>query len=385
MSPNLNHQPASPKGGVEQNDQLSLFSAVIKTTFLTFSVSIIFSLLTVLAASYWIWGQVNVFTNAAGTTPTQMYQLAKTGWNKPVIQTGGHKNVLLLGVDKVANREGHPVLTDTMILLSLNTNSGEISAVSLPRDLWSADYQTKINALYSYGDNYYPGEPHLFTQEVMMDMTQVPIHHTLVLSLEQVARVVDLVGGIEVDVLTGFTDDQFPRSDVDIAVVSDPALLYETVAFETGFQSMDSQTALKFIRSRYSNSDEGNDQARSARQQLVITSLISKVTSEEVLTNPKLVGELYAFYTQNYSTSIEPTEIIAILKLYLSQNWNIAFNSQPLAIYPEDKTGVIFHPPPESTQNLWVYQARDDQDFANAVRSKLKLPATKDVVTKESF
>jgi anionic cell wall polymer biosynthesis LytR-Cps2A-Psr (LCP) family protein len=120
----------------------------------------------------------------AKLTDRTAIELVRTGLNTPVTQENGRKNILLLGTDALANREGDPVLTDTMILFSLNLTNGTLTAISLPRDLWSVEYKTKINSLYEYGKDRYPDEPERFPTEVITQMTNVPVHHTIVLSLE---------------------------------------------------------------------------------------------------------------------------------------------------------------------------------------------------------
>ncbi len=59
-------------------------------------------------------------------------------------------NFLLLGTDKLSGRDEDPELTDTILFLQADFNSGKIKTLTFPRDLYLDDYQTKINALYFY-------------------------------------------------------------------------------------------------------------------------------------------------------------------------------------------------------------------------------------------
>src|SRR5690606_27925315 len=63
--------------------------------------------------------------------------------------------------------------------------------------------------------------------------------------------------------------------------------------FERGFQKMDGQTALEFVRSRHGTNNEGSDFARSNRQQKVIDAVKNKLFSLGVILNPVKVNELY--------------------------------------------------------------------------------------------
>jgi LCP family protein required for cell wall assembly len=370
-------QESVPVDSTYQDESLGLVKAALRVVLISLSTVLMLLVITLVGFAHWGYQQLNSFTEAAGVSNRELYQLAKQGWNKEITTTSGKKNILILGVDAVANREGDPQLTDTILLLSLDTTSGQINGLSFPRDLWSDDYKTRINALYAYGENYYPGEPEKFTEEVISDLANVPIHHTLVLSLDQVSQLIDLAGGIEVDVLDAFTDEEFPRSDVDIRTVRDPKLLYETVSFEKGVQEMDGSTSLKFIRSRHSQSDQGTDQARSVRQQQVISSLISKSSDRQLIKNPEQVGHLYSFYIKNFAEFLPPEELIAVAKLFLINKYSVQLESQSLSLYPDDKNGVIFHPDVRLTNNQWIYQIRDVEDFRAEVKAKLHVSGEK--------
>lgn len=319
------------------------------------------------------WIKLNQFIANSGISRQELSETVKRGWSQPVVATNDRKNILLLGVDTLKTRGNSLPLTDTMMLVSMNVKTGEVHTLPLPRDLWSGEYKTKINALYTYGLERYPNEPERFPREVIEQMTGVPVHHTIVLSMEQVAEIIDLLGGIEVNIDKSFTDNEFPRTDVDVTSEKDPAKLYETVSFEQGKHVLTGERALKYIRSRHSEDEEGTDLARSQRQQQVISAVVTKLRQRAVIFNPKLMGKLYSYYNTNFAKYFSPVEGIATVKQLFPARDKIVIESHGLTIYPEVEDGLIEHPPTKNYDKQWVYIVRDQEQFPAAVKELLAL------------
>ncbi len=366
-------KPQAMPIGRQAPSPINLF---LKAISITLGFVFLFIFLTLTIFGFYAYGKFNTFAQVSGTSYSELKTAFDQGWSQTPMVTDGHKNILILGVDSLEMRGDVPPLTDTMILASIDTTTGKINMLSLPRDLWSADYQTKINALLAYGYERDESQPTAFPTQVLSEMTGTPIHHTVVLSMDQVAEVIDLLGGIDVDVQQGFTDTEFPRSDVDIYTETDPEKLYETVSFEAGKQTMDGQTALKFIRSRHSGDEEGTDDARAFRQQQVILAVISKLKQRNVLTDPVKLGNLFAFYKTNYESVISLPELIATAKVLYPHRNSIEFVTHSLSVYPDDEEGVIYHPEPSyKYQNQWVYEVVDFGQFTKEINRLLDIGA----------
>lgn len=318
------------------------------------------------------------FESTSGMDAAHIFETIQNGWSQHVIAENGAVNILVLGLDQVDNRAGGPILTDTILLVSVDTATADVSMISFPRDIWDEVYQTKINALYSYGEDFYPGQPQLLVTETLERITGVPIHHTVVISLEDLSELIDIVGGIEVTVDRAFVDTRFPRDDVDISIETDPAVLYKTVAFEQGPHVFDGETALAFIRSRNSKGDEGTDIARSARQQKVLEALISTTISKSTLINPNTLGKLVAFYQDTFERYLPMTQLVAIGKnvliTKLDQNvltLDVSITKESLPIQTATQSGVLYHPPVSETNSVWVYQIVDEDAFKQEVQALL--------------
>lgn len=311
------------------------------------------------------------FSQASGLTWSQVVEIFKTGWEQPVTATNGRVNFLILGLDSLVTRGDVPALTDTMMMVSLNLNKAQVNTLSFPRDLWHADYQTRINALYHYGLERSPGQPEAFPTQVLSELTGVGIHHAVVVSFDQVSQLIDLLGGIEIDVPVGFVDDQFPRTDVDVRVVHDPALLYKRIEFASGKQIMTGEKALEYMRSRKSGDDEGTDVARGSRQQLVVDAILAKLRQKSTLTNLVLMGKLYRYYQSNFGQVIGPSELVAMGKRLWPVRGQFQVSNHNFTIFPDDPTGVIVHPEPRLYRGEWVYVVTDLTKFQQFTQAKL--------------
>lgn len=298
-----------------------------------------------------------------------LVSLAKT--IQPKKYKNSQVNFLILGTDETENRPDFPQLTDSIILAQLDTSTAQLTTLGLPRDLWIEPYKTKINALYEYGKERYPDQPQQFPAEVISEMTQLNLDHTLVLSMEQIAGLVELVGGVLINVENGFIDDQFPRNDVDIQVEHDPEKLYETVEFAPGPNLMNGETVLKYIRSRHSQDlTEGNDLARSQRQQQVLMAIINKLSQPDLhWKHPEVTGSLVKFYQDNYGDFLPLDQVISMVLAMGKKVTQLQFNSLTLAEYPENPEGLIEHPLAlRPYQNQWVYLVKDLSAFQQFIK-----------------
>ena len=356
---------------LEDNPSLTKKQVFTKVNFLALLIAAVMLLTSVVLLSIFVYFKLNQFTQTASISKADFYQTLASGWQQTPTATQGYKNLLILGVDTLETRGNSTPLTDSIILTSINLKTGQISLLPLPRDLWSEAYQTRINALYTYGLERYPDNPEQFSQEVISEMTNLEIHHTLVISMESVAEIIDLVGGVEINVEEGFIDPEFPRTDVDVTTETDPDNLYETVEFKTGLQKMDGSTALKYIRSRHGNNNQNTDDSRSLRQQTVIQSLAVRLLNKDILLNAQKSGQLYRYYLDNFNDDLPLTELIGVGRTLLPLRKLIRLESASLSIYPADPAGAIEHPPQYLYDGQWVYTIRDEELFKKTVQSKL--------------
>jgi len=226
-------------------------------------------------------------------------------------ETDGRTNLLLLGSDKRSVGTINSELTDTLLLVSIGRVEHDVVLLSLPRDLWVEDpngYKSKINEVYTNNklneaDNISGGDA---IMQVTEDVLGVPIHYYATINFELFKNVIDILGGIEVNVDRSFVDYYYPVEGKENAPENER---YETVAFDKGPQTMDGDRALKYVRSRKGTNGESTDFARSERQQKVIAAVKNKALSLDTLVNPTKIKELYDLYSSQVDTNINFSDV----------------------------------------------------------------------------
>lgn len=265
----------------------------------------------------------------------------------------GKVNLLILGKGGL-NHQG-PDLTDTMIFVSINPKDNSIITISLPRDIWIPELRAKLNSTYYWGNQKKPGGGLALTKSKVESITGQTVQYGAVIDFEGFKQIIDTLGGISVNVENSFVDEKYPiagRENDNCG--GDPELKcrYEIISFEKGRQTMNGETALKFIRSRNAVGDEGTDFARAARQEKVITAIKEKILSTKVLLSPKKLLQIKKIVMEHVETDINP-EAAAILARYLfSARGNIKTN-----VLSED---FLINPPKsEKYDNLYVFIPKD--------------------------
>jgi LCP family protein required for cell wall assembly len=214
-------------------------------------------------------------------------------------------NILLLG----EGGEGHdgPHLTDTMLFITFKPSTSQIGILSLPRDLWiplPEGGSNKINSINAMAEAAQPRSGGEATSRVIGRLLDQPIDYYVRVDFSAYKTLVDDVGGITVNVAQGFTDFAYPTDNQ----------LFKTVSFRKGWQTMNGDTALEFVRSRHGNNGEGSDFARSSRQQLVLLALKDKLVSFDTLLNPSRVASVLETLQSHVVTNMELWEIVALAK-----------------------------------------------------------------------
>ncbi len=257
----------------QRYSQLQLIIIVI-----LFFVSIFFSIKT--------YRYIQAVSAQTGVTPQILLQLIIDGTDS-LKSSDGRINLLLLGIAG-GTHEG-PDLTDTMLVVSLKKDSPSISLLSIPRDIWSETLKDRINSAYHYGEEKRKGGGKVLAKAIVEDVTGLVIYYVVIVDFSQFERLIDVVGGIDVVVPKAFIDTQYPiagKENDECGGDTTYACRYETVQFLEGLQHVDGKTALKYVRSRHAEGDEGTDFARGIRQQEVIVALKEKIMQSKPWFHP---------------------------------------------------------------------------------------------------
>jgi LCP family protein required for cell wall assembly len=198
-------------------------------------------------------------------------------------------NIVLYGYGGAQHSGGD--LTDSIMVVSIQpiaNHPPQVAEISIPRD-WYVRIPLKngqatdqrINFAYAAGILGEGPEPAssvdagaAVADPLIEHLLGVGINYFVGVNFDAFKQAVNAVGGINIDVPTGFTDYQYPAGECDLGNCA-----YETVRFRAGEQHMTGATALIYARSRHGNNGQGSDFARSRRQQQIIVALRSQLES----------------------------------------------------------------------------------------------------------
>jgi len=216
-------------------------------------------------------------------------------------------NLLILGQGGIGH-EG-PWLTDTILLLSVQPKAGDVVVISIPRDLAVPVPEMglkKINSVNAIGETRDVGNGAALATYVIGKTLGLPIAAYLRIDFKGFTELVDIIGGVDIDVERSFTDRLFPDGN---------AGGIKTVHFAKGLQHMDGATALIFSRSRLGDNGEGSDFARARRQQKVALAIKDKLFRLDTILSPGKLGSVVRTLRQNITTNIYPRQYDDLLKI----------------------------------------------------------------------
>jgi LCP family protein required for cell wall assembly len=195
------------------------------------------------------------------------------------IPAEGPLNVLFLGVDWTPGRESGR--TDTIMVLSFDPHTGQSSQISIPRDTGRLPFydggvfNPRINSLLGRArrdpERFPDGPIGTLAREVGY-LLGIRIHYYALLNMPGFADLVDMLGGVVVDVPYDISDD------------------HHRFYLRAGKHHMDGETALLYARSRYGPNN--NDWQRARRQQDLLRVIADKMRTPALAAKlPEIIRE----------------------------------------------------------------------------------------------
>lgn len=230
----------------------------------------------------------------------------------------GRINILLAG--NSADDPGHEgaELTDSIMILSINTRDNEGYVLSIPRDLYvdiPGKGHHKINEAYQVGQERSGGsilgDPDSSSgmgllKQVIARNLGMRVHYYALVNYEALRQAVDAVDGIEVNIASS-----------DIRGLYDPSLDLATrqplVKLPNGVAHLDGRQALNLARAR-GHADgaygyDGGDFMRTELQRQILMGIKHKSFSVATLSNPLRIGKLFDSLGGNIETDLSLGEV----------------------------------------------------------------------------
>ncbi|MCX2454452.1 LCP family glycopolymer transferase [Lacticaseibacillus nasuensis] len=221
---------------------------------------------------------------------------------------------LLLGVDTGADGRIDKGNSDTMIVAVVNPAKKQTQLVSIPRDTVAQMIGTKsfnmqkINAAYNIGGS-------TMAINTVTKLVNVPISYYLTINMGALEKVVDAVGGVDVQVPFSFTSSKTGGQH-----------------FTKGKMHLNGNMALAYARMRYE--DPKGDYGRQQRQQQVIKAILKKAVSLDSLSN---FSSLLNTVSKNIATNLSFDDMMSIFQHYRGAAQHIQsdhLQGQAALVYP---------------------------------------------------
>lgn len=199
-------------------------------------------------------------------------------------------NIMVLGVDERSEDVGR---SDTLFVVTVDTNTKEVSMLSVPRDtrvkIPGHGYD-KINHAYAFGG-------HKLSQQAIEGLLGITIDRYVMIDFHSFNKIVDAVGGVDIDIEKRMYYED-PYDDGGGLVID----------LQPGVQHLDGETAIQYVRYR----DEEGDIGRVQRQQKFIKALMKEVASPSVITRiPAIIQQV----SSAIKTDMTTTEMLNMARI----------------------------------------------------------------------
>lgn len=256
----------------------------------------------------------------------------------------GYRNIALFGVDSTAGALTKNTRSDTIMIASINQDTGDCRLVSVYRDTYlnlSNDTYTKCNAAYNSGG------PEMAMNMLNMNL-DLNITDFVTVGFAGLTDAIDALGGVYIDVQS---NEIVHLNNYQIGISENLKRDYTKV--ETpGYQLLNGLQATAYCRIRYIT---GGDLMRAQHQRQVLTAAADQAKKASLSTLEQTANSVFP----EVYTSLSLDEILELLKDVSK------YNIVETAGFPADgKLGYMDHPkkgdciaPADLTENVaWLHE-----------------------------
>ena len=194
----------------------------------------------------------------------------------------GYRNIALFGVDSTTGALDKNTRSDSIMIASINLDTGECKLVSVYRDTYlnlSNDSYNKCNAAYAKGG---PKQAiNMLNMNLDMNITDF-----VTVGFAGLTDTIDALGGIMIDV---DSEELKHINSYQICMAEDLKRSYTPVT-DTGYQLLDGLQATAYCRIRYT---AGDDFKRAERQREVLMAIADKAKSASPATLNTIANDVY--------------------------------------------------------------------------------------------
>ncbi len=226
-----------------------------------------------------------------GTGPVETMDPGDVTWEDPSklpeVGDDGLLNIMIVGQDTRRKTRG---LSDTMLLVSINTKSNNVSLISFLRDTYvqipGGYSDNKLNCAYRYGD-------FKLLRETLQLNFGITVDGFFECTFSSFKDVINTLGGVQVELTKKEAD--YMKNHLKISGI------------KTGMNTLNGEKALEYARIRKIDSDFG----RTNRQRKIVLSLFNEFKDANVLELKAMAEKLLPMMRTDMSNS----EILSLMQL----------------------------------------------------------------------
>lgn len=219
---------------------------------------------------------------------------------KEAVVTEQAFNIYISGIDTYGSISTKS-RSDVNIIMTVNPMTHQILLTSIPRD-----YYVQLHGTTGLKDKLTHAGVHGINMSIqtLEDLLGIDINYYFRVNFNTLIKVVDVLGGIQIDSDAAFT----PWTDHNCPIVK-------------GVQTLDGKCTLAFARERHAYAT--GDRHRGENQQQVISKIIDKLTSSRTLISK--YSDILKSLDGSFQTSMSTKEIYSLIKLQLDDmpRWNV--------------------------------------------------------------
>ncbi|MBR4183283.1 MAG: LCP family protein [Lachnospiraceae bacterium] len=206
----------------------------------------------------------------------------------------GYTSVALFGVDNLYNGHAESGNSDVILVASINNDTKDVKLVSIYRDTFlDTEPMSTENSLHKCNRAYHVGGAEQAIQMLNKSL-DLDIHNYITVDFKAVTDVVNLLGGVEIDVTSSevFYINKHAKTTAKATGITTNDI------YGAGVHLLDGTQATAYCRIR---STAGSDFKRAERQRRVINELVKKAKACDINTLNNIIDtvfpEIYTSYT----------------------------------------------------------------------------------------
>ena len=218
-------------------------------------------------------------------------------------------SILLMGVDTLSSSYN----ADTLLLVTFNPDTLDATMLSIPRDTYTKIACTggkhKINSSGWYSDKC--------VVDTVSNLVDVDIDYYVKINFTGIVNLVDALGGIDVDVVYAFCEQNSKRQFGDNMIYVEEGLQHlngeQALALSRNRKFLTGRCPAKYNEKGYYDSNIRNDITRGLNQQLVLKGILNSLSSVRDLDT---VYDLLDVIGDNISTNMSKDTMLSFYNIF---------------------------------------------------------------------